>query len=130
MKALAKEALCLKAFAKQTVAEVIASDNNMIIIQRAVPGSTLKEHFLDNNEEATKILCASIKEVHKTSIPESHNFYHLSELFKALDQKLDITDKILAKAKHLSDELLKSKTKEILLHGDLHHDNILKDGDG
>lgn len=128
-KALTKEALCLKAFAKHAVAEVIAHDNNMIIMQRAVPGSTLKGYFPDNDEKATKILCASIKELHKASIPESHNFYHLSELFKALDQKLDIPDEILTKAKHLRDHLLKSTTKEVLLHGDLHHDNILKNGD-
>lgn len=128
-KALTKEASCLKAFAKHPTAEVIAHDNNMIIMQRAVPGNTLKDHFPDNDIEATKILCASIKEFHKASIPESHNFYHLSELFKTLDQKLDIPDEILTKAKHLRDDLLKSTTKEVLLHGDLHHDNILQNGD-
>ena len=42
---------------------------------------------------------------------------------------MDIPDEILAKAKHLRDDLLKSTTKEVLLHGDLHHDNILKNGD-
>ena len=128
-KALTKEASCLKAFSKHAVAEVIAHDDNMIIMQRAVPGSTLKDHFPDNDIDATKLLCRSIKELHKASIPESHNFYHLSELFKALDQKLDIPDKILAKAKHLKDKLLSTTTKEVLLHGDLHHDNILKNGD-
>jgi streptomycin 6-kinase len=35
----------------------------------------------------------------------------------------------LNKAKHLREDLLKSTTKEVLLHGDLHHDNILKNGD-
>ena len=111
------------------MAEVIAHDDNMIIMQRAVPGSTIKAHFPDDDIDATKILCESIKELHKASIPESHNFYHLSELFKTLDQKLDIPDEILAIAKHLRDDLLKSTTKEVLLHGDLHHDNILKNGD-
>lgn len=128
-KALTKESSCLKAFEKHATAEVIAHDNNMIIMQRAVPGSTLKDHFPDNDIDATKILCTSIKELHKASIPESHNFFSLSELFKTLDQKLDIPDEILAKAKHLRDDLLKSTTKEVLLHGDLHHDNILKNGD-
>jgi streptomycin 6-kinase len=128
-KALAKEASCLKAFAKHAVAEVIAHDDNMIIMQRAVPGNTLKDYFPDNDIDATKILCASIKELNKPSIPESHNFYHLSELFKTLDQKLDIPDEILSKAKHLRDKLLSTTTEEVLLHGDLHHDNILKNGD-
>lgn len=128
-KALTKEASCLKAFSKHAVTEVIADDNNMIIMQRAVPGSTLKDHFPDNDIDTTKILCESIKELHKASIPESHNFLSLSELFKTLDQKLAIPDEILSKAKHLRDDLLKSTTKEVLLHGDLHHDNILQNGD-
>ena len=127
--ALSKEASCLKAFAKHAVADVIAHDDNMIIMERAVPGNTIEDHFPDNDIEATKILCAKLKELHKASIPESHNFYHLSELFKTLDQKLDIPDEILTKAKHLRDNLLKSTKKEVLLHADLHFDNILKNGD-
>ena len=128
-KALAKETHCLRAFSNHAAAEVLAYDNNIIIMQLAVPGSTLKAHFPGNDIDATKILCASIKELHKASIPESHNFYHLSELFKALDQELDISDEILSKAKHLRDKLLSTTTKEVLLHGDLHHDNILQNGD-
>ena len=128
-KALVKEVLCLKAFALASAAEVIAHDNNMIIMQRAVPGFTLKNHFPDNDMDATKILCEKLKELYKASIPESHNLYHLSELFKTLDQKLDIPDEILSKAKHLRDKLLSTTTEEVLLHGDLHFDNILKNGD-
>lgn len=89
-KALAKEASCLKAFAKHTAAEVMACDENMIIMQRAVPGSTLKDHFPANDHEATKVLYSVIKELHKALIPENHDFYHLSELFKTLDQKFDV----------------------------------------
>ncbi len=128
-KALAKEASCLKAFANHATAKVIVDDGHMIIMQRAVPGGTIKDYFPDNDSEATKILCACIKTLHKASMPESHNFYHLSELFKTLDQKLDIPDEILAKAKHLRDKLFSTTTKEVLLHGDLHHDNILNNGD-
>ena len=47
-----------------------------------------------------------------------------------LDQKLDIPDEILSKAKRFRDDLLKSTTREVLLHGDLHHDNILKNSNG
>lgn len=129
-KVLVKEASCLKAFAKQPTAEVIACDDNMIIMRRAVPGTTLKGNFPARDDTATKILCTSIKELHQAVIPGNHNFYHLSELFKTLDQTLDIPDEILTKAKRLRDELLSTTTKEALLHGDLHHDNILKNGDG
>jgi streptomycin 6-kinase len=35
----------------------------------------------------------------------------------------------LHKARQLRDELLESSAKAVLLHGDLHHDNILQQGD-
>lgn len=128
-KALAKEASCLKAFAKHAAAEVIANDDNMIIMQRAVPGTTLKDHFPDGDDKATKVLCSVIKELYKADIFENHDFYNLHELFNTLDQDLDIPNEILSKARHLRDELLSSTPKEVLLHGDLHHDNILQNGD-
>ncbi len=129
-KVLTNEASCLKAFAKHGAAEVIADDNNMIIMQRAVPGITLKDYFLANEAQATEALCSIIKELHLANIPKNHNFYYVKELLKILDKELDIPNEILSRARLLKDELLNSTKKEVLLHGDLHHGNILKNGDG
>lgn len=128
-KALAKEASCLKAFALASVAKVLANDNNMIIMERSVPGATLKEYFPAKDIEATTIFCSVLNELRSADIQDKHDFYHVKDLLKTLDNKLDIPDEFLGKAKHLRDELLSTTTKEVLLHGDLHHDNILKNGD-
>ena len=53
-KALAKKASCPKAFAKHATSEVIADNTNMIIMQRAEPGRTLKDNFPDNDIDAKK----------------------------------------------------------------------------
>lgn len=129
-KALNREASCLKAFAKHGAVEVIADDNNIIIMQRAVPGATLKNYFLASEAQSTEVLCLIIKELHLANIPKNHNFYYVKELLKTLDKEHDIPNEILSKARFLRDELLNSTKKEVLLHGDLHHDNILKNGDG
>lgn len=129
-KALINEASCLKAFGKHTAAEVIADDDNIIIMQRSIPGTMLKDYFPAREGEATEVLCSVIKELHLADISKNHSFCNVSELLKILDQELDIPDKISSKARHLRDELLRSANKEVLLHGDLHHDNILKNGDG
>ena len=42
---------------------------------------------------------------------------------------MNIPDKYLQKARKLCDELLQSSVPDVLLHGDLHHDNILQNGD-
>jgi streptomycin 6-kinase len=129
-KALAKEASCLKAFLKHAATEVIADDAGIIIMQRAVPDTTLKDYFLASDDEATEVLCAVIKELHLADVPKNHNFYNVRDLLKTLDSKLDIPDEILSQARALRDDLLSSTKKEVLLHGDLRHDNILKNGDG
>jgi streptomycin 6-kinase len=127
--ALAKEAKCLKAFSNHAGADFLDSDEHMILMQRAVPGTTLKEYFPAQEKEAIKILCSVIKKLHSSGIPDNHNYFSLENLLQTLDQRLDIPDCILSKARNLRDSLLSSTHKKVLLHGDLHHDNILKNND-
>ena len=46
----------------------------------------------------------------------------------ALDKDWAIPDASLKKARKLRDQLLKTAEPAVLLHGDLHHDNILQNG--
>lgn len=128
-KALAKEVACLKAFANQGAAEVIATEAGMILMQRASPGTTLKEYFPDQDNPATTIVCQCISNLHQTEIPEQHDFLHLKDLLSILDDDLDIPNNILCKARTRRDDLLQSTQKTVLLHGDLHHENLLKHGE-
>jgi len=124
--ALAKEASCLQAFADHGAAEVLATEPGMIIMQRATPGVMLKQSFPNNDIRAVEILCASIKRLHLAAIPEQHNFYHLVHVLQTLDGDLDIPPEILINTRRMRDELLASTHVNVLLHGDLHHENILR----
>ena len=110
--ALAREHACLEAFAKQSGVQPIAHNmvlfskektiqTSILIMERARPGTTLKTYFPDNDTQATSILCSVITKLQQVNIPTHHNFYSLHKLFKALDQKIAITDKILSKARYL-----------------------------
>ena len=46
-----------------------------------------------------------------------------------LDSDLKIPAQTLQKARKIRDQLLKMAMLDVLLHGDLHHDNILQNGD-
>jgi streptomycin 6-kinase len=46
-----------------------------------------------------------------------------------LDNDWNIPNHYLQKAKKLRDQLLETSKPDVLLHGDLHHDNILRNGD-
>lgn len=124
--ALLNEAACLNAFVGKGAAVVLAADENMIITECAVPGITLKDCFPEYDFAATTVFCEYANKLHTAKIPAEHDFHHVRHLLKILDQDLAIPRQVLSNAKTLADALLRSTVKEVLLHGDLHHDNILQ----
>ncbi|MBM4212078.1 MAG: streptomycin phosphotransferase, partial [Gammaproteobacteria bacterium] len=54
---------------------------------------------------------------------------HIKDWLKALDKDWNIPNHYLQIARQLRDQLLKTAALDVLLHGDLHHDNILLNGD-
>ncbi|MDX2346257.1 MAG: aminoglycoside phosphotransferase family protein [Legionella sp.] len=129
-KSLLKEGQCLRAFSAHGAPDVLVCQQDLMMMVRAVPGTTLKQYFPNQESEAIRILCRVIKKLHMAEIPKQHDFYCLSDVLKILDNKnLDMPSHILDKACGLRDKLLATADKEVLLHGDLHHENILKNHD-
>ena len=127
--ALSKEADCLKAFLNYGAVKVLAYDEGMILMKKADPGVTLKTFFPGNDKQAVSVLCDTLKQLHAAPIPEDHHFLTLKTVLSVLDHELDIPSDILLKARQLRDHLLESSDADVLLHGDLHHDNVLKQND-
>ncbi|MFM8454769.1 MAG: aminoglycoside phosphotransferase family protein [Gammaproteobacteria bacterium] len=127
---LKREALALKCFAGCGAVKVLAEDNGILLLERAVPGTSLKSYFPDREQESIEIACVVIKKLHQASIPVSHNFPHIKDWFTALDKDWNIPNHYLQKVRKLRDELLQTSETDVLLHGDLHHDNILQNGEG
>ncbi|MBM3610826.1 MAG: streptomycin phosphotransferase [Alphaproteobacteria bacterium] len=128
--ALAREAFALKCFSGCGAVKVLAEDNGMLLLERAVPGTSLKCYFPDREQESIEIACRVVKKLHQANIPSVHNFPHIKNWLTALDKDWSITDEHLQKARKLRDQLLQTSETDVLLHGDLHHDNILQNGDG
>ncbi len=127
--ALAREAFALKCFAGCGAVKVLAKDEGMLLLERAVPGTSLKSYFPDREQESIEIACGVIKKLHQANIPEDHTFPHIKDWLTALDKDWNIPQEYLHKAKKLRDQLLQTSKPDVLLHGDLHHDNILQNGD-
>ncbi len=124
-----REAAALMAFSGFGVVEVLSANNGLLLLECAVPGVSLKSHFPKNDDEAIHITANVIKRLHKASIPSAHAFPHVKDWLAVLDSDLKIPAQILQKSRELRDQLLKTADPDILLHGDLHHDNILQNGD-
>lgn len=101
----------------------------MLLLERAVPGASVKSYFPDKEQESIEIACGVIKKLHQANIPKDHTFPHIKDWLTALDKDWNIPNHYLQKARKLRDELLQPSKSDALLHGDLHHDNILQNGD-
>jgi len=105
--------------------------HNTLLLQQAIPGISLKALYPANAELVMDYYVATMQKLLSRPLPKEHNFRHIRDWLQALDRiKLgELPQNLLTKAIQLKNALLASQTKEILLHGDLHHDNILQDQD-
>jgi streptomycin 6-kinase len=126
---LRREAFALKCFDGYDTVKVLFEYDEILLLERIIPGTSLKSYFQDKEQKSIEIACGVMKKIHKASIPKDHNFPHIKDWLAVLDSDLKIPAKTLQKTRELRDQLLKTAASDVLLHGDLHHDNILQNGD-
>jgi streptomycin 6-kinase len=125
---LKREAAALMAFSGFGVVEILSENNGLLLLECASPGVSLKSYFPQNDDEAINITANMIKRLHQAPIPSTHAFPHIKDWLEALDGDLKIPAKTLQKTREIRDQLLITAAPDALLHGDLHHDNILLNG--
>lgn len=142
IKGLNREACALRAFEEHGTVQVLKQREGVILLERVIPGISLKGYFPEKEKESIQIACDLIKKLHQTPIPTGH-FPHIRDWLVAIDKHIEdhveshggnqtdpIFTQALLKARDLKNYLLETSPQEVFLHGDLHHDNILSHGDG
>ncbi|MEY3182349.1 MAG: hypothetical protein RLZ35_334 [Pseudomonadota bacterium] len=129
-KSLNREVEVLNAFCGFGCVKVLAVTGGAALLECATPGTSLTSLFPDQDAEAVHILATAIKRLHQAPVPQSKIFPTVADWLRALDQDWDIPTAQLKKARGLRDELLASAEPSVLLHGDLHHGNLLQQNDG
>lgn len=127
---LRREIAVLRLFHTVGGVEVLGSTPDAVLMKRALPGGNLKRFFPHNDKEAVQIFCDVVKRLHQ--LPKSWsaiNLPHMRDWLSLLDQSWPIPESALQLARNLRDELFRTTDVEIILHGDLHHENILQDND-
>ena len=104
---------------------------NALLLQQAIPGTTLKSLYPANDKFVIDCYVDTVQKLLDKPLNNKNGFRHISDWLKILDGfKSDkLPEYLLKKAIHLKNILLASIKTEILLHGDLHQDNILKNND-
>jgi len=122
---LAAEARALKALAGYSAIALLGEGEDALLLERAQPGGSLQGYFLERESDAITIFCQVMRELHRAPRPQG-GFVHISDWLGELENNWAIPRSILDKARKLKDQLLDSSGPDILLHGDLHHGNILE----
>jgi streptomycin 6-kinase len=103
-------------------------DERALLIEY-LPGESLYQYSKAGKEkEASKIFCEIIKKL--KSVPRNNYsvkltyFISLFEIFNRVKVQGDIKG-LLEQAHYLAQKLVSTQSEEVLLHGDLHHENII-----
>lgn len=106
-----------------------------MLLERIEPGGMLVE--IEDDDATTRIAAACMQDLW-TPLPERHPFQPVREWADGLDRLRERFDggtgplpsPAVERAEGLFRELFASSPQTVLLHGDLHHYNILRDGEG
>jgi len=103
----------------------------VILIERIMPGVPLSTLVEADDEQATRILTRVMKKLHKPP-PGNHSFITIADWAKGMQKHRQqfngsgpLPASLFEKAEHLFEELLATSQEPMLVHGDLHHDNVL-----
>lgn len=105
----------------QGAAPVLAYADNALLMARAEGRRALID---ENDAAATTILCAAVQALH-VARPDPPPTPPLARLFTAL---LDSSEPRLGRARGVARELLATPRDAVVLHGDIHHRNVLDFG--
>ncbi len=125
---LATEVAALKAFENYGGVKVLGYDLELgaVLIAQVVPGDSLAALFPYHDGKATNIAVDIIHTLHNA--PCIEGFASLDTLLPDLNKDHTELMPFIARARELKTELLATQSKQVFLHGDFHHGNILSSG--
>lgn len=108
-------------------------DEKALLIEY-LPGENLYQYSKAGSElKASKVFCEIIKKIHDIKeINHATKLINYKNLFKIFD-RIEFPVKLkelMDKGKNISKNLVSSQCKEVLLHGDLHHENVISRANG
>lgn len=112
-------------------ARVLAREEAALLIERATGGRALAEMARNGrDDEATRILCETAGRLHAPrAAPPPDGLIPLSQWFGDLFSTAANHGGILVRSAETARALLAEPRDHVVLHGDLHHDNVLDFGE-
>lgn len=113
----------------QGAARVLEHAGDALLLERALgPGSLAEMARSGRDDEASRILCAAAAGLHAPRVGTPPDLVPLARWFRALEPVAASHGGILVRAAAAAHELLADPRDVVVLHGDLHHGNVLDFG--
>jgi streptomycin 6-kinase len=111
-------------------ARVLARQGDAILLERAEGKASLGDFVhRGRDDEATRIICAVVTKLHAPRTKPMPNLVPLAQWFEELEPAAATQGGILAVSAGAARDLLASQRQVAVLHGDIHHGNILDFGE-
>jgi streptomycin 6-kinase len=132
---LAVEAAALHAYAGRGAVRLLAHDSarGAHLLEQADPGTPASALVPHDDAAALAALLSVRRELHAATPPPDGVLPDLAELRRSFTRYLStypgdgpLPRRLVATAARLFDELCSSAPARVVLHGDLHHDNVLR----
>jgi streptomycin 6-kinase len=132
---LAVEAAALRAFDGRGAVRLLAydPDRGALLLERADPGTPVRALVPHDDGAALAALLSVRRELHAATPPPAGVLPDLSRLAGSFAGYLHrypdggpLSRRLVATAARLFDELCSTAPAPVVLHGDLHHDNVLR----
>ncbi|MDF1795096.1 MAG: aminoglycoside phosphotransferase family protein [Coxiellaceae bacterium] len=125
---ISHEIQALQHYNGQGAVQLIDSDTEQgwLLLEQCNPGDTLKTLYIEGNDDQACEVMAHVMQRLWQPADDNHSFPHIKEWLDQLKPHPSIDKRLIDKAIGISNELLQDQHDEVVLHGDLHHDNILR----
>lgn len=126
---------CLRLWEGEGSARLLEADEagGAVLLERLEPGTMLRELAPNDDDAATLIAADVMRRLWRPPLPEPHRFIPLRRWFRELLEHRQIhggpgrfPPSLLDRGLATVEALLASTDKPVVLHGDLHHFNILR----
>ncbi len=111
-------------------ARVLAHDGDALLLERAEGNASLAQFARSGrDDDATRIICSVVERLHSHAGEPPPGLTPLSDWFQDLDASAKARGGVFAVCATAAKELLAKPRDVRVLHGDIHHSNILDFGD-
>ncbi|WP_228397818.1 aminoglycoside phosphotransferase family protein [Limnobaculum xujianqingii] len=114
----------------QGAAQVLKQDHDAILLEYLSGEQSLLEMAIGGQDDrATRIICQVTNRLHAQQIPSYSGLVSLPEWFKSLSLAVKSQSGIFSRAESIACRLFSQPQDTRILHGDIHHGNILDAGE-